>query len=148
MKVILLKDVKNLGEKGSVVDVAEGYGRNYLIPKGIAKLATEGGLKEVEEHQAREEAKAKKQLEQAEKLGSKIAGKVVEIPTKAGETGRLFGSVTNKEVADAIETQYSVKIDRRKIELQEGIKSLGDHPVKIKLHPQVNIEMIVRVFSR
>lgn len=108
MKVILLKDVKNLGVKGSVVEVAEGYGRNYLIPKGFAKLATEGSLKEVEEHQARENAKAKKQLEQAEKMGSKIAGKVVEIPAKAGEGGRLFGSVTNKEVADAIENQYAL----------------------------------------
>lgn len=148
MKVILLKDVKNLGVKGSVVEVAEGYGRNYLIPKGFAKLATEGSLKEVEEHQARENAKAKKQLEQAEKMGSKIAGKVVEIPAKAGEGGRLFGSVTNKEVADAIENQYGVKIERRKIELQEGIKTLGDHPVKIKLHSKVNIEMIVRVVGQ
>ncbi len=148
MKVILLEDVKKLGGKGSVIDVAEGYGRNYLIPRGLAKLATEGSLKEVEAHQAREGAKAQKQLEIAQKIGGKLAGKIIEIPAKAGEKGRLFGSVTNKEVADAIEAQYEVKIERRKIDLADGIKSLGDHPIKIKLHPQVTAEMIVRVFGQ
>ncbi|MFA5535978.1 MAG: 50S ribosomal protein L9 [Bacillota bacterium] len=148
MKVILLKDVKKLGEKGDVVDVAEGYGRNYLVPRGLAKPATKGSLKEVEELQAREGARAQKQLETAQGLGGKLAGKVVEIPAKAGDKGRLFGSVTNKEVADAIEAQYKIKIDRRKIDLADGIKSLGDHPVTIKLHAQVTVEMIVRVFGQ
>lgn len=145
MKVILLSDVKKLGQKGDVVDVAEGYARNYLLPKGLAKEATAGSLKELNAIKERQLAREKEQLEQAKKLAAKLNGQAVQITSKAGDKGRLFGSVTNKEVAEAIAAQFQVDIDRRKIELKDAIKSLGEYPVKVKIHPQVTAEMIVRV---
>lgn len=147
MKVILLQDVKKLGQEGDVVEVAEGYGRNYLIPKGMAELATSGGLRALKKVKEQEARLREKQKQQAQKLADKLNDKAVSITTKAGDKGRLFGSVTNKEIAEAIDEQYEVIVDRRKIELSEPIKALGDHPIKVKLHPQVVAEMIVRVVS-
>lgn len=145
MKVILLSDVKKLGQKGDVVEVAEGYARNYLIPKGLAKEATAGSLKELKAIKAKQAAEEKQQLEQARRIASKLEGQSIQITSKAGDKGRLFGSVTNKEVAEALEAQFQVDIDRRKIELKEAIKSLGDYPIKVKIHPQVAANMTVRV---
>lgn len=147
MKVILLSDVKKLGQKGDVVEVAEGYARNYLIPKGLAKEATEGSLRELQAIKEKQLAREREQLEQAKQLAAKLHGQAVQITGKAGDKGRLFGSVTNKEVAEAIAAQFQVDIDRRKIELKEAIKSLGDYPVKVKIHPQVTADIIVRVVS-
>ena len=147
MKVILLTDVKKLGQKGDVVEVAEGYARNYLIPKGLAKPATEGSLKELKVVKEREAAQKQKQLEQAKELASRLEGKDIIITSKAGDKGRLFGSVTNKEVAEAIHAQYQVEVDRRKVELKEAIKALGEYPVKVQLHPKVSANMTVRVVS-
>lgn len=147
MKVILLADVKKLGQKGDVVDVAEGYARNYLIPKGLAKQATEGSLKELKVVKEREAARRQEQLAEAREQASRLEGKVVVISGKAGDKGRLFGSVTNKEVAEAIHDQYQVEIDRRKIELKEAIKAVGEYPIKVKLHPKVSATMTVRVVS-
>lgn len=145
MKVILLSDVKKLGQKGDVVEVAEGYARNYLIPKGLAREATAGSLKELKAIKAKQAAQEKQQLEQARQIASKLEGQAIQIISKAGDKGRLFGSVTNKEVAEALEAQFDVEIDRRKIELKEAIKSLGDYPIKVKIHPQVAANMTVRV---
>lgn len=145
MKVILLEDVKKLGQKGDVVDVAEGYARNYLMPKGLAKEATAGGLKALKAVKEREAEQQKRQLKKAQELAEQLDGKVVTIITRAGEKGRLFGSVTNKEVAEVIKAQFQVEMDRRKIELNEAIKSLGDYTIKVKLHPQIAAKMIVRV---
>lgn len=147
MKVILLADVKKLGQKGQVVEVAEGYARNYLIPKGLAKQATEGSLKELKVVKEREAARQQEQLEQARETAARLEGKVVTIISKSGDKGRLFGSVTNKEVAEAIGEQYQVAIDRRKIELKEAIKTIGEYEIKAKLHPKVAAKMIVRVVS-
>lgn len=145
MKVILLSDVKSLGHKGDVVEVAEGYARNYLIPKGLAKEATGGSLRELQAIKEKQQAREKEQLEQAKQLAAKLHGQAVRITSKAGDKGRLFGSVTNKEVAEAIAAQFQVDIDRRKIELKEAIKALGEYPVKVRIHPQVTADMIVRV---
>lgn len=145
MKVILLSDVKKLGQKGDVVEVAEGYARNYLIPKGLAKEATAGSLKELKAIKAKQAAQEQQQLEQARQIASKLEGQSIQITSKAGDKGRLFGSVTNKEVAEALEAQFQVDIDRRKIEMKEAIKSLGDYPIKVKIHPQVAANMTVRV---
>ncbi|HHY61252.1 MAG TPA: 50S ribosomal protein L9 [Clostridia bacterium] len=145
MKVILLSDVKSLGHKGDVVEVAEGYARNYLIPKGLAKEATAGSLRELQAIKEKQQAREKEQLEQAKQLAAKLHGQAVRITSKAGDKGRLFGSVTNKEVAEAIAAQFQVDIDRRKIELKEAIKALGEYPVKVRIHPQVTADMIVRV---
>lgn len=147
MKVILLEDVAKLGQKGEVVDVADGYARNYLMPRGLVKQATAGGLKELKVVKEREAEHKKKQKKKAQALADQLEGKAVDIITKAGDKGRLFGSVTNKEIAEAIHGQYQVKVDRRKIDLKEAIKSLGEHSVSVKIHPEVAANMVVRVVS-
>lgn len=147
LKVILQKDVKNIGKKGDVVDVAEGYGRNYLIPRGLAVEATSGNLRKIEHARKAEAKKAERELKDAQAVGAKIDGKTLEIEARVGDAGKLFGSITNQEIADHLRRTFSVEIDRRKIELKEPIKSLGSYPVQIKVHPQVHISFTVKVIG-
>ncbi|MGI6553172.1 MAG: 50S ribosomal protein L9 [Clostridia bacterium] len=147
MKVILLQDVKKLGQKGDVVEVADGYGRNYLLPRGLAKEATPGNLRELEAVKRQQAEKQSKELEEARMLAAKLSGETVSIRVKSGEKGKLFGSVTSKEIAETISAQFGEEIDKRKVELPEAIKTLGDFPVKIKLHPQAVAELTVRVVA-
>jgi large subunit ribosomal protein L9 len=147
MKVILLQDVKKLGQKGDVVEVAAGYGRNYLLPRGLAKEATPGNLRELEAVKRQQAEKQSKELEEARMLAAKLSGETVSIRVKSGEKGKLFGSVTSKEIAETISAQFGEEIDKRKVELPEAIKTLGDFPVKIKLHPQAVAELTVRVVA-
>ncbi len=147
MKVILLQDVKKLGQKGDVVEVADGYGRNYLLPRGLAKEATPGNLRELEAVKRQQAEKQSKELEEARMLAAKLSGETVSIRVKSGEKGKLFGSVTSKEIAETISAQFGEEIDKRKVELPEAIKTLGDFPVKIKLHPQAVAEVTVRVVA-
>jgi len=148
MKVILTQDVKSLGKKGDVVQVAEGYGRNYILPKGLGIEASPANLKNLALENARVDAAKKKELEHARNLGKKLDGAVVNISAKAGEGGRLFGSVTNKEVAEQMKSQFNVEIDRRKMEIKEVIKNTGTYDAVIKLHPEVQVKIKINVTSQ
>ena len=144
MEVILREDIERLGSRGEVVKVAAGYARNYLLPKKLAVQATESNKKIVEqERQAhlRKEAKLKNEAEDLSKL---LTGVTVSIAQKAGENDQLFGSVTAKDVAEALEKQ-KYTIDRRKILLEEPIKQLGEHKITVRLHRDVSAEVTVNV---
>jgi large subunit ribosomal protein L9 len=147
MKVILSKDVEKLGVKGDVVQVADGYARNYLVPKGMAILASKGALRQAEQmKRAREEADRKQKEEAAAKV-SKLAASPVYISARAGEGGRLFGSVTNGDVARAVLDQLEEDIDRRNVLLEDPIRSLGSFPVEVRLHAEVNALVTVEVIA-
>jgi|LSQX01.1.fsa_nt_gb large subunit ribosomal protein L9 len=144
MKVILKEDVKNLGSKGDVVNVSDGYARNYLIPRGLAEIATEGGLKQL---QMQEKAREKRKLEEAaeaKEIAAKLEKEKFVIKVKAGEGGRLFGSVTTKDIADVVK-KAGYNIDKRKIELSENIKSLGLHKIKVKLYEDITADLTIQV---
>jgi len=147
MKVILQADVKSLGKKGDVVEVAEGYGRNYLLPRGLAVEASEGNLRHVAQQKQLESAKAERELKEAQKIGEKIKDQKLEVQAKVGEGGRLFGSVTPQEIADQLRRQFAVEIDKRKIDIKEPIKSVGTHPVVVKVHPKVHVTVLVNVVA-
>lgn len=145
MKVILKQDVKGLGKKGKICEVSDGYARNYLIPRGLAIEATEGNVQDLAHKQKQEELRRQKEKEEAMKLAAKIETLEVVIKVKVGEKGRLFGSVTNKEIADVLEKEYQLKLDKRKIEIKEPFKSLGEYEATVKLHPEVTANMKIKV---
>ena len=145
MKVILLESVKGLGQAGATVEVAAGHARNYLIPRGLAQEATPENLARVgAEHakQAREEARRRQQAADA---ATRLDGGAVVVRARAGESGRLFGSVTAQEVAAAIRTQFGVEVDRRRLEVPETLKTLGDHAVEVHLYPGTVVRITVRI---
>ncbi|GGB39148.1 50S ribosomal protein L9 [Fictibacillus barbaricus] len=144
MKVIFLQDVKGKGKKGEVKNVSEGYARNFLFPKNLASEATAGAMATLQGQQKSEEKKQQAQLEEAEALKAKLAEMTITIKTKTGEGGRVFGSVTSKQIADGLKEQ-GIKIDKRKIELADPIKSLGYTNVPIKVHSQVTATVKVHV---
>ncbi|MCR2805363.1 50S ribosomal protein L9 [Paenibacillus soyae] len=143
MKVIFLQDVKGQGKKGQVKDLSEGYVRNFLLPKGLAKPASEGNLKTLEVQTASEEKRKIKEKEDAQALGKRLEELTVVIKAKAGEGGRLFGAITSKQIAEALAAQ-GIKIDKRKIELEDPIRTLGVTQVSVKLHPEVKAKMSVQ----
>ncbi|WP_270166990.1 50S ribosomal protein L9 [Paenibacillus sp. SYP-B4298] len=143
MKVIFLQDVKGQGKKGEVKEVSEGYARNFLLPKGLIKLASDGNLKTLEVQNAAEQKRKEKEKEDAEKLAARLGELKVIVKTKAGEGGRLFGAITSKQVAEALASQAGIKIDKRKIELEEPIRSLGVTQVAVKLHHEVKAKLHV-----
>lgn len=144
MKVIFLKDVKGQGKKGEVKDLSEGYVRNFLLPKGLAAIASEGNVKQLE-HQKQSEAKKKeKEKADAQAIAAKLSETVVVIKTKAGEGGRLFGSITSKQIAEELE-KLGYHLDKRKIEMNDAIRALGTVTVKIKLYPEVTAQLRVQV---
>lgn len=145
MKLILLEDVKKLGKKGDVVNVADGHARNFLIPKGFAVEASQGKMKELK-RQKEQEAKMRKQEEQkARNLAEKLKDIKVTIPVKVGDAGKLFGAVNTKDIADFLNKQHNLKLDKKKIVLKEPIKTLGTYNVTVKLHPEVKIKLDVEV---
>ena len=145
MKVILKEDVKSLGKKGKVCEVSDGYARNFLIPRGLAVEATQGNVQDLAHKQKQENLRKQKEKEDAEHLKSKIENMEIILKVKVGEKGRLFGSVTNKEIAETLEKVYRVKIDKRKIEVKDIIKNIGDHKVTIKIHPDVIGNLKVKI---
>jgi len=145
MKIILKADVKGLGAKGEVHEVSDGYARNFLLPRGLAIEATEGNLQDLAHKKANEEKRKQQIKKEAEELGKKLASLTVEIESRAGEGERLFGSVTNKEIAEVLKKKYQIDVDKRKIELKEPIKSLGTYKLPVKLHPEVTAELKVVV---
>ncbi|MFS0646043.1 50S ribosomal protein L9 [Siminovitchia sp. 179-K 8D1 HS] len=145
MKVIFLKDVKGRGKKGEIKDVAVGYAQNFLFKQGLAIEATSGNLKKLENQQKKEKQKEKELLEESKRLKETLEKLTVEIKAKSGEGGRLFGSITNKQIADELNKTHEIKIDRRKIELDQPIRSLGVTKVPVKLHPEVTATLNVHV---
>lgn len=145
MKVILLQDVKTLGKKGDVVEVSEGYARNLLLKKGLGKEATSKNMNDLKLQKANEEKVAKETLATAQALGEKLKGREVRVSVKAGEGGRVFGSVSAKEIAEEISSQLGYEVDKKKILLDSPIKALGVTEVPVKLHAKVTTEIKVNV---
>ncbi|MDI4649488.1 50S ribosomal protein L9 [Cohnella hashimotonis] len=144
MKVIFLQDVKGQGKKGQVKEVSEGYARNFLLPKGYVQIATDGAKKTLDQIQASVDKKKAQEKEDAKALAVKLGEMTVVIKAKAGEGGRLFGAITSKQIAEALEKQ-KITIDKRKIELDEPIRTLGVTQVPLKLYPDVKGMLNVQV---
>ncbi len=148
MKVILLKDVKGTGKKGEVKEVSDGYARNFLIKKNVAVEANSTNIKELEEKEKSKERKELIQYEEAVLLGKQMEDINIEIYAKSGEGGRLFGSITSKEIAEQLKKQKNIDVDKRKILLDEPIRSLGSRFVEIKIHQKVTTKVRVDVIEQ
>lgn len=146
MRVILLSDQRHLGKRGEVVDVKPGFGRNYLVPQGLALEATNANIKYFEQQRAKIDAQHAKERDAASEIAKTMEGLRLEIAKRVGETGTLYGSVTAGDVAESLDKKGFV-VDRRRIDLEGGIKTLGDHPVRIELHPEVIAEVTVAVVA-
>ncbi len=145
MKVILLQDVRALGKTGEIVKVSDGYARNMLFPKNLAKEATAGNIKALENKKAAEAEKKAEQKAEALKIKEALADEVIELKSKGGEGGRLFGAVTNVDIAAAIKAQKGFDIDKKKISIPSPIKTAGEHTAEIKLFTDVNVTVTVNV---
>lgn len=145
MKIILLQDVKSLGKKDDIVEVNEGYARNFILPKKLGVEANSKTLNDVKLKKANEEKLAAERLEQAKAYAKEVESKTVVVKIKVGEGGKIFGSVSSKEIATEAMKQHQMDIDKKKINLTEPIKSLGTVKVPVKLHPKVTAELTVKV---
>jgi len=145
VKVILKQDVNKLGRKGELLEVADGYGRNYLIARGLAEESTGGRLRELEEKKKAQRAKEDKKLTSAREAKKKLGGKIVIVRVNAGDGGKLFGSVTTTQIAEAALAQYGVSVDKKDIKLDSSVKQTGDYPVRVKLYTGVEAELTLRV---
>lgn len=145
MQVILLQDVKGVGKAGDVAKVSDGYARNMLLPRKLAKEATSANLKEMEKSNAKSEAMKADKMARAKAQADEMKSVKVVIKTKGGEGGRLFGSITSKDIADALQQQHGIEVDKRKFVLDSPIKQIGDYMVEIKLYPEVTAKCRVIV---
>lgn len=145
MKVILLEDVKSLGKKGEIVNVSDGYARNFVLPKHVGVEATDKNKNELKLQKQHEDKLAAERLAQAKELAVKLDGLTIEVSMKAGENGKVFGSVASKEIAEQASRQHGLTLDKKKIVLEEPIRSFGMHEVSIKLHPEVTGKLHVKV---
>ena len=148
MEVILLEDVKNVGKKGDVVKVNDGYGRNVLIKKKQAMEATGKNLNDLKLKKANDDKIAAENLQAAKELGKKIGESEITIPIKVGEGGKSFGSVSSKEIAEEMKAQLGIDVDKKKVLLKDAIKTVGTHEVKVKLHTQVTTTLKVHVVGK
>ncbi len=145
MKLILTQDVTGLGAPGDVVEVAPGYGRNYLVPQGMAIQATRGAEKQIATIRRAREVREVRDLGHAKEIQGQLSGLSVRLPARSGDGGRLFGSVTAADVVEAVQAQTGIELDRRKLHLSEPIRSLGTHQVPTRLHPEVEFAITVDV---
>ncbi len=145
MKIILLQDEKKLGRKGDILEVSEGYARNYILPKKIGVEATAAHMNDLKLKKANEEKRAKEQLDAARALAEQIEAKQVVVKIRAGEGGRIFGSVSSKDIAAAVREQHNLEVDKKKIQLSENLKGFGNYEVAVKLHPLVTAKLTVKV---
>ncbi|MDN7245503.1 50S ribosomal protein L9 [Planococcus shenhongbingii] len=145
MKVIFLKDVKGKGKKGEVKNVADGYAHNFLLKNNLAKEADQAAISQLAGQKKKEEKEAAQELEDAKKLKEKLEGLTIELKAKSGEAGRLFGSITTKQVATALEKAHGIKLDKRKMELDDAIRTLGYTNIPVKLHQDVTATLKVHV---
>jgi large subunit ribosomal protein L9 len=148
MKVIFLQDVKGKGKKGEVKNVSDGYARNYLLKNKLAEEATTGNIKALEAQKRKSDQMEQQEKENAEQLKNKIESLEVTLKAKSGDGGRLFGSITSKQIADALNKDHGIKTDKRKIELDQPIRALGYTNVPIKLHPEVTGTVKVHVVEQ
>ena len=145
MQVILLEDVKSLGKKGDIVKVSDGYARNFVIPKKLGVEATQKNLNELKGQQKRDSILAQQRLDEAKAYAEKIEKETVQLTMKAGEGGRVFGSVSSKEIVTAAKDQFGFDIDKKKLSMPEPIKSFGTYEIPVKLHPEVTATLKVSV---
>lgn len=148
MKVVLLQDVKSIGKKGELCNVSDGYARNFLLPRKLAKEANAQAMNELKNAEAAKEYKIKTETEQAQQNADKLSGKTVKIYAKAGKAGKIFGSVTAKELAEEIGKQFGVQVDKRKVVLDSDIKSFGTYNFEVKLYSGINATMSVAVCEK
>ncbi len=145
MKMILLADVKTLGKKGDLVEVSDGYGQNFLIPRKLAAPATDGAVKKRTKEMADQSSKKARELEAAKELAASLVAKPLLITMKVGNNGKLFGSVTAADISKAIKAQFDVALDKKTLEVPASIREIGEHRVKAKVYKGVNATMTVRV---
>ena len=148
MKIILLEDVKSVGKKGDLVEIKEGYARNFIIPRKLGVEATDANKNTLKRQKQNEEKIAKEQLEAAQALAADIGQMTVRMEIKGGEGGKTFGSVSSKEIAKAVADQYGKEIDKKKIQIDETIKAAGMYEVTVKLHPKVTAKLKVHVEAK
>jgi large subunit ribosomal protein L9 len=145
MKVILKEDVKGLGKKESMVDVSDGYARNFLIPRGLAVEANSTNINIMNTKKEAEKNKKEKELQQAKELAEKVKTVTVVIKTKAGESGKLFGSITSKDIADKLLKDHKIDIDKKKINMPDALKAVGTYEAEVKLYPGVAAKLSIKV---
>lgn len=147
MKVILIQDVRALGKRGDIKEVADGHARNYLLPKGLAIEATSGNLKTLSNQKEMTTQKELREMEEARELAGRLDGLEINIKVKTGEGGRLFGSITGKDLTDRIYEKTKIELDKKKLEIEDVIKNLGKYQVKVHLHKGVTAEIHVNVVA-
>ncbi|MEM9258773.1 MAG: 50S ribosomal protein L9 [Bacteroidota bacterium] len=145
MKVIMLKDVDKVGDKHEVIEVKAGFGRNYLLPRGLAILANKSNMGRLNEMIRREEAQEQKRLDVYQAIAGQLKGQTLKVGAKAGTSGRIFGSITQLQVKNHLQEQFGVEVERKKIVLPEEAKELGEYTLTLKLHPEVIHEMTMEV---
>jgi large subunit ribosomal protein L9 len=148
MKIVLRDDVANLGQKGDVVVVADGYARNYLVPRGLAMKAENGAVRQAEAMRRNRSARELRDREAAEALAARLTGRTLSVPARAGEGGKLFGSITAADIVAAVQDQFGVEIDRRRLALDEPLKELGTVELPIRLHTDVVATLTVDVVAQ
>lgn len=141
MKLLLLQDVKNVGKKGTVVEVADGYARNFMLPRKLAVVATDGIVKSVGKEATDLQAKKQREKEQARELAESLGAQTLNLTVKVGDKGKLFGSITSQDIVDAVKAQFKHSIEKKAVQLKDPIKALGDYEVPVKLHPEVNAKL-------
>jgi large subunit ribosomal protein L9 len=147
VRIVLRADVENLGHKGDLLDVADGYARNYLVPRGLAMRATDGVVRQAEAMRRNRAARDERDREAAEELAGRLSGRQFQITARAGEGGKLFGSVGSTDVVSAVQTQAGVELDRRHVSLADPVKELGPFEVPVRLHPEVEVTLSVEVVA-
>lgn len=147
MKVILKEDIKGVGKKDQIINANDGYARNYLFPKNLAVPADKGNLTNLQSKKTSEEHRKELEREAAKETAKKIEGILLKLPVKSGENGKVFGSITAKEIAENLEKQYKITVDKKKINIQEPIKNLGTFNIEIKLYDGINAKLKVNVIS-
>ncbi len=147
MKIVLRDDVENVGRKGDLIEVTDGFARNYLVPRGLAMKATKGVVRQADAMRRSREAREARDRDSAQALADQLTGRRIALRARAGEGGRLFGSITSADVVDAVRKQTGVELDRRKAQLAEPLKELGAVDVPVKLHPDVEVTLTVDVVA-
>ena len=147
LKLILTQEVTGLGSSGDTVEVKGGYGRNYLLPRGLAMVATRGAEKQIEGLRRARAARDVRSLDEAKAVAGQLSGLSVRVPAKAGDGGRLFGRITTADVVAAVSAAGGPELDRRRIELPSSIKSTGTHTVQVRVHPEVGAELTIEVVA-
>lgn len=147
MKVILKQDVKGLGKSEQMVNVSDGYARNFLIPRGMAVEASSTNINVMKTRQEAEKSRKDRELAHAKELAAKLENVTVVISAKAGENGKLFGSITSKDITDKLKSQHKLDVDKRKLQLEEAIKALGTTEIEVRLYPEVSAKLTVKIVS-